>query len=384
MSFEVNKIEYSKNGLPINQNGETKQAGRQPEVTAEVEAPVNSTLSPEAKELQANVQKSSEFGFLVAIKKFGSNVLFGVNWLGARVVEAYNFIAGLFEKANETTKKVNEDINNGHRKEAAEKAANFMENELKMKGVNNMDSEAQLKLYNDVILKLKEINGRIGTEGYTPEQALIDIAHETDRLYRSAANDQQRAAVSQKAQETVAKVINNSPAGQLVKSVQELVNTQNAIKRLASSIIDQKLRENVLSQINISNNNLASTVASKLSADQKSNYAEAFISNVQLLRDAFKITCDLTEKIVKLLAENRAEQKRLDDKAAENKAAKVKSEEKEAEEKALKKIAKNGRELSKLQNKLEQLVYSKYSTPEEIKKVNSEINSKSNEPNPIA
>jgi len=393
MAFKVNS-DYVKNGLPVNTNGKVKQAATKSVFAGDVVEPaVNATLTAEAEQLKTAPQENqSSNGWSVIVEFLDENVArpvtIGAKWIAETAKEAYSSFVGLFNKTNETTQKINEDLEKGDTKAAAKKAEKFLTKELGVKGVNQLDDASKLSLYQKYLTVIDSVGERVKSGELSAKQALELITGAVNEIFILKVNDERKAVAAEKAQEAVEVVINEASVEQASKCPQELIKSQNAITVLAGSITNAELRATVLARINTSNDRISNTIAFKLNFEQNGGYAAVFISGVQVARTLFNISCDLTETVVKLLTENRTEQNRLDVKAAEKKAAEtayLKKEDekydikKNTEKKLQKQIAMNKQNKKKLEAKLDQILASDNDNADTKKIIAEIINPKRNQ-----
>jgi hypothetical protein len=283
-------------------------------------------------------------------------------------------------------KQVDSHITNGNQKQAAKIAADFLRGS-NVKDVDKLSPEQTLRLYNGYLHAVLSVGRSVERGERTAEEALDLITDRANLICHLRINDNQRADAARGAQEGVRSVVKHASREQLSRSARSLINAQNAIINLADSITDPGLRAQVLGEIKISNNQLAGEITQKLGAANNNEYENVFISGVQTAKNLYKITCDLTEQVVKMIYENRAEQNKLDLLAADKKREVVNAEKKEDEAHAVKnqneekneeRVADNNAELQKLQNALDSRLYL---TPEDEERTKYEI--AINKPNPI-
>jgi hypothetical protein len=319
--------------------------------------------------------------FTVVVEYVAKPVAVGAKFVAKTAADAFKALTGLFEKTNATTAKINEDLKNDNKAEAAKTAAQFLKDELHVKNVDALTDDETLKLYNEYLSVINSVAGYVEEGKMTADNALDIITEATKRICKLRINDKQREVASLKAQKSVVTIIEKVTAEDISHSATSLTNAQNAIVSLANTIKDKTLRESVLDQIKDSNTKLALIIVNKLSEEPNSNeFISAFVEDVQMSKNVYHISCDLTETVVRMLLENRAEQNRLDAVAAEKLAQKVQTEKKQDEKQYLAKISKNRSELSKLQEQLGKLLYA---TPEDEGQINSQIIAEINKPKPL-
>lgn len=314
----------------------------------------------------------------------GNAVADGAEWFGDQV-EAF---IGLFSKAEQTTAKMNEDLESGHREAAADKARDFLSQEMGVSNVGQLGTKETLRLYDQAMTVLRGLGNLVTAKIITAKDALKIAKEQANLLCNLNLTDQQRAEGSLTAQGAVGQVMQAAPAEQLKDCAEELIQAQNAIYNLASMIVDEGLRASVLSQLDCSNGDLAKTISDKLRSTADSECATDFINDIARLR-GLNITCKLTEEIMQYLLANRIEQRNLDRLAAERKAGQVGQERhedeqvdlaKDAQRVAMAKINEKSKHLRALQRKLEQKLGI---TPEDVRRTNADYIYTQNQPTPI-
>ena len=276
------------------------------------------------------------------------------------------------------TEQITDSITIGNRAQAVKTASDTLK-QAGVKGVDNLSPRQTLKLYNDYLKVIVSVEQRVEQGEITEDQAFDLITEKTNQICNLRIDNQQRAHAARRAQESFHFVVKHASGQQLSKCARSLIRAQNAIIGLARSITDadSTLRKQVLSEIGASNAELAKDIVNKLGTDNES--ANVFISGVQIERNLHKISCDLTEQVVKMIFENRKEQNRLDVLAADKKEEEVNEVKKQDETYAAKKqdeaqsqvkVADNKSKLKGLQVKLDQMISP---NPEDVEGMEDQI-----------
>jgi hypothetical protein len=345
------------------------------------------TVSASANENVSGETKHKFFKkvFTVVVEYVAKPVAVGAKWVKNAAVDAFQALTGLLQKTNETTEEIIEKRANGDEKGAADAAKNFLKEELHVQKVDHLTDEEVLKLYYEYLGVIDKVSGLVGkvVDGkmITAENALDIIRQTTIEIRRLPLKDLHIAEGSKRIQKGIETVVKNASADEISKCSTSLTHAQNEVISLANTIKDKTLRASVLDQIKDSNTQIAQIIVNKLSEEpNRSELIYTFVEDVQMSKNVYHISCDLTETVVRMLLENRAEQNRLDAVAADKLAQNVQIEKKQDERTYLKKIADNRSELSKLQEKLGKLLYA---TPEDEGQINSQIIAEINKPKPL-
>lgn len=366
------------NLLPLTPRGQNVQV--QSSVPTKLAMSYIVTISPSANENASSDTKQNFFkkAFSVVVTYVANPVAVGAKFVAKTAKSGFKALAGLFEKTNETTAKINEELAEGETKDAANIAAKYLEDaHVKVDGLTDLET---LKLYDEYCSILLSAPSFV-KKGMTRENILDIMAGALKRLHTLKLSDNQKAKADRIAIKSVEDVIKTASADEISHCVASLTNVHNEIVSLANTIKDKTLRADVMAQINDSNAQLADVIVKKLSEEPNNNeFVNTFVENVKLAKNVYHISCDLTEKVVEMLLENRAEQNRLDTVSADKLAQKVQIEKKEDEKTYMKKIDDNRRELKSLQEKLGKLLYA---TPEDEEKINSQIIAEINKPKPL-
>jgi hypothetical protein len=360
----------------------------QSSVPTKLATPYIVTISPSANEKASGETKQGFFKgvFSIVVQYVANPVAVGAKWVKKAAGDAYKTLAGLFEQTNETTAKINQEVKNGDKAEAADTAKQFLKDKFSIKGIDKLSDKETLRLYYEYLSVLKSVSGFVGKDvppdrRITAENAFDIVSQTMKELAQLKLTDAQKAEASSTAEKSVEEIVTKAPADEVAQSSTSLINAQNEIINFASTIKDKTLRENVLAQLKDSNALIAQQIVGKLSeVPDNDQLANAFVENVQASKNIYHITCDLTETVVKMILDNRAEQNRLDSVAQDKLAQKTQIEKKEDEKTYLRKIDDSRRELKSLQEKLGKMLYA---TPEDEQKINSLIIEEINKPKPL-
>lgn len=297
-------------------------------------------------------------------------VVIGAKYVADTAADVYKaVVAGLFKRTEETAQKIDDLKKQGKTDLAAEEAAKFMttrtgkvvDKNIALKLFDEYKAESSMirEQYDKGIIddkqalqKLEELAGRVGNDDNIGSQEQHDLSIDLQATFEHLAR--------------------NASAANLAKNAAQIARTQNAIIKVAQKITDKALREDALAQINASNDQIAANIAEKLNSDKSGDSARVFIINIQELRDLFNESSELTDSVEKMLADNRAEQNRLDAEAADKKAQELASLKKEDENVDQRKIDAKKRDIKKMQKMLDQLMAANKDNPE-IKKLEAEI-----------
>jgi hypothetical protein len=378
------------NLLPLTPRGQNVQV--QSSVPTKLATPYIVTISPSANEKASGETKQGFFKgvFSIVVQYVANPVAVGAKWVKKAAGDAYKTLAGLFEQTNETTAKINEEVKNGDKAEAADTAKQFLKDKFSIKDIDKLSDKETLRLYYEYLSVLKSVGGFVGKDvppdrRITAENAFDIVSQTMKELAQLKLTDAQKAEASSTAEKSVEEIVKKAPADEVAQSSTSLINAQNEIINLVNTIKDKTLRENVLAQLKDSNAMIAQQIVGKISeVPDNDQLANTFVENVQASKNIYHITCDLTETVVKMILDNRAEQNRLDSVSMDKLAQKTQIEKKEDEKTYMKKIADNRSELSKLQNQLGRLLYASAPGEEkEIKDINSRIIEDINKPKPM-
>jgi hypothetical protein len=290
----------------------------------------------------------------------------GTKWVGQRIADAYNAILGLFEKAEETTAQVNAALATGDEEGAAQIAGDFLRDEIGVQNVDQLSPEQTLKLYNAAIENIRNIRNLLVTGQITLKDALSRVS-EQDSIISSlkGISDDQKAAAVDVNTEVIETMVNSAPPEQIAESAGELIKVRTSIQNIAESINDAGLRAATLAKLAVFDNKIAAAITDKIGAKDQSENAQAFIADVSRLK-AFNVTCNLTEEVMRMLSEARADQKNQDVIAAQNKGKEVHQQNMQDEKSLISKIEERSRSLAKLQRRMQQLAFADQADKQKI------------------
>ena len=227
------------------------------------------SYSADSKVTGEGKQKWHKSVFSIVVQYVAKPVSVGATWVAKQAVSGFKALTGLLQKTNETTAKINEELNEGDTKSAANIATKYMKDELHIK-VDGLTDQQKLALYNDLLHVMSTVSNFVGKnvpsdKRLTAENAMDIIRQATIELAKLKLSDLQKVEVTTTAEKSIEEVVSKAPADEVAQCSTSLINAQNEIIGLANTIQDAALRDKILAQIKDSNSRIALVMVAKLS-----------------------------------------------------------------------------------------------------------------------